>query len=964
MPTASHQACALRLAVLPLLAAACSHGAGSPGGAPPTDAAAASPLGDVPGLPVDANVSLQNLSGEVDVVRDTWGRPHIYATSATDAMRVEGYLVALDRTMQLEFYRRVAEGRLSEILSDLSASTVNLDITYRHIGLAREAQAEYSALPPGPVHDALDAYADGVTQGYQQIRSGAVKLPPGIEGSIPKTAFTDWTGVDSLAVARFETYELSYDADLDVANQAFFEAARSTFTATDPHPAIAQRAGLERDLFRFAPADPATTTTGYPTGTGHPVAPTHPLPGPVVSSGPSGLSTVAGYLGAMKTMRRMFKRAGFGSNDWAIAPSRSATGHSLVASDPHLSLSAPAVFWPVSIQVKAPAGGDASGNLDLGGIAFPGIPGIILGHNDNIAWGATVAGYDVSDAYSEQVTPDGTGVIFNGKTVAFQTIQEVIKLQSGAPVVYNVQIVPQHGPILPNIVGGQVVPADPKKGAISIKWTGLQATHELEAIFSLLAATDVDSARTALGSFGVGAQNWMIGDTSGNILWTSHAIVPTRDRRAFQWDAATYKGNLPCFVLPGDGTTEWTGALADDLVPWIKNPSAGYMSTANNDPIGNTLDNDPSNDTLPDGTPMYLACTYDLGFREGKIHKRIEAHTAPLATTDLSTIQGDEASSMGTALTPALVSALENAAAEQKMPGTHPDLTTVVHDPTYSVATMKTVHDLMVSWGAAGYLASSGVNPDDNTPLPATGASAAQASASQATLIFNAWHVRLLNRTFDDELGKMGASYSDQQQESRAIVRLVTGNPTTFATYNAATKDSSLWDDLGTPTVVESRQDRMVRAMLDALADLAKVAGPDITKYRWGARHTLTFEALLPLWTNLSIPPATDPIFGTTGFPRHGDSYSIDAADYAFVGLGTPFDFTYGAGPTQRFVIDMDPAGPKEVNTLPGGEIWNPESPHFADEAELWRRNQVHPVPFLLADVIANKESRTRFSPQ
>jgi penicillin G amidase len=268
-----------------------------------------------------------------------------------------------------------------------------------------------------------------------------------------------------------------------------------------------------------------------------------------------------------------------------------------------------------------------------------------------------------------------------------------------------------------------------------------------------------------------------------------------------------------------------------------------------------------------------------------------------------------------------------------------------------------------VAWGAAGYLASSGVDPDDNTPLPAGGATAAQASASEATLIFNAWHVRLLNRTFDDELGKMGASYSDQQEESRAIVRLVNGNPTTFATYDPATKDSSLWDDLGTPAVVESRQDRMVRAMLDALADLAKVAGSDLSKYRWGAIHTLTFQALLPLWSNLSIPPSGDPVFGTTGFPRHGDSYNIDAADYSFVALGTPFDFTYGAGPTQRFVIDMDPAGPKEVNTLPGGEIWNPDSPHFADEAELWRRNQVHAVPFLLADVVANKESRTLFSP-
>jgi penicillin amidase len=928
----------------------------------PSGTGGGSPLGDLPDLPIDTRITLANLAGPVDVVRDKYGRPHIYATSAADAMRVEGYLVALDRTMQLEFYRRVAEGRLSEILSNLSPLAVDIDIAYRHIGLARTAKAEYDALSAGPLKDAVDAYADGVTQAFQQIRSGDAHLPSGLLGIQP-SIFTDWTAVDSLAIARFQTYELSYDADGDIANEAFFAAARSTFTAADPDPATAKRAGLERDLFRFAPADPATTTTGYPLlGGGRHRAP-H-ASGPAKPSKESALLTAAsGYLQAMGVTRSMFKRAGFGSNNWAIAPSRSATGHSLVASDPHLSLSAPSVFWPVSIEVKAPAGGDSSGDLSVAGIAFPGIPAIILGHNRNIGWGATVAGYDVSDAYQEVLTPDGKAVMFNGSPVPLQTVDEVINLQSGPPLTYTVQVVPHHGPIVPNIVNHQVVPPDPAAGAISIRWTGLQPTHELEAVFGLLASTDVDAARTALKGFGVGGQNWMLGDTSGHILWTSHVLVPRRDRRAFQWDAAAYKGTLPCFVLPGDGTAEWTGYLADDLVPWEKDPAAGYISTANNDPIGNTLDNDPSNDTLPDGTPMYLACTYDLGFREGKIHHRIEGHTAPLAPADLSAIQGDEQSSMGTQLTPTLVAALERAQAEQKTPGTHPDLTAIVTDPAYDPAKIQAVHDLLVAWGAAGYPASSGMSPDDNTPLPASGATAPEATAAQAALIFNAWQVRLYTRVFGDELAKMKRGFNDDQQESRAILRLVLADPTTLATYDAATGDSSLWDDLGTPSVVESRYERMVRAMLDALGDLAKTDGPDITKYRWGAHHRLTFAPLLPIWPTLAIPPGDDTVFGATGFPRHGDRYSIDAGDFAFVAVGSPFDFTYGAGPTQRFVVDLDPAGPRAVNALPGGVIWDPDSPHFRDEAELWRRNQTHPVPYLLPDVIAAKESRTLVSP-
>jgi penicillin amidase len=955
------------LAVLGLGLAACSSDA--PVTKPkPGDG---SPLGVVEGLPIDDHLTLENMAGKVDVVRDKYGRPHIYATSTNDAMRVEGYLVALDRTMQLEFYRRVSEGRLSEILSDLTSDTIDLDISYRHIGLARTAKAQYDALPPGDVKDAMDAYADGVTQAFRKIRSGAARLPQGLIG-IPPEAFTDWTAVDSLAIGRFQTYELSFDADVDLRNQSFFDAARTLFTAADPDPAVAKRAGLERDLMRFAPADPATTTTGYPTlppkhAHAHPSTPALVHASVAAARGGGAvererhrrshelLGTATGYLAAMQKMRAMFTRAGFGSNNWAVSGSRSATGHALVASDPHLSLSAPAVFWPVSMQVKAPAGGDPKNDLEVAGIAFPGIPAIILGHNAHIAWGATVAGYDVSDAYAETLTPDGKSVIFNGKPVAIETVDEEIKLQSGPPVLYKVQVVPHHGPIVPTIdANHQVSPADPAKGAISIKWTGLEATHEIEAVLKLLRVSDVDAAREALKGFGVGGQNWMLGDTSGHILWTSHVNVPIRDPRAFKWDAQTYQGTLPCFVLPGDGTSEWTGFLGDDLVPWAKDPAAGFISTANNDPIGDTLDNDPSNDQLPDGTPMYLACSYDIGFREGKIHKRIQDHKDPFTTDDLSKIQGDEQSSMGTALAPVLVAAIESAQAEATTPGTHPDLSAVVKDAGYVPATIKAVHDLLVAWGAAGgYAASSGINPDDDQPLPASGATALEAANSQATLIYNAWQVRLLNRTFGDELGKLGVGL-DSQTEAKALLRLVQADPATLATFDAATGDSSLWDDLGTPAVVESRQERMIRALLDALGDL----GPDVSKYRWGAKHTLTFTALLPFWNTLSIPPAGDPIF-TTGFPRHGDRFSIDAADYDFVGVGSALDFTYGAGPTQRFVVDLDPAGPRAFNALPGGEIWDPISVHFADEAELWRRNQTHAIPFLLADVVAAKENRT-----
>lgn len=916
------------------------------------------PLGERDDLPVDAELAVQNLDAKVDVVRDKWGRPHIYARSVDDAMRVEGYLVAVDRGVQMDFFRRVSEGRLAEILSDASASVIDQDIALRHVGLARAAQAQWDALPEGEVRSALLAFADGVTQAFRKIREGDIRLPSGLI-ALSRDAFTDWTPVDSLAIGRLQTYLLSYDADTDLGNQRFFDAARSGFQASDPDPEIARRSGILRDIFRFAPADPATTVKGYPGSASAPkkVSASKGLPAQRDLKKPISLAPVTRYLDAMAGFRRQFTRDGFGSNNWAVARERSATGHALVASDPHLSLSSPAVFWPVTIEVKT--GTDASKDLVAAGLAFPGIPAIILGHNANVAWGATVAGYDVSDAFAETLTADGKAVVFQGKEVPLETIDEVIKLQNGSSITYRVQVVPHHGPLVPTIDDThQVLPADPAAGAISIRWTGMKPTREIEAVFDLLRSKDVHEAREALKSFGVGAQNWMLGDTSGKIAWTSHAQVPVRDPRAFQWDAAKYQGTLPCLVLPGDGTAEWTSFLDDDLVPWAAEPAAGYLSTANNDPIGDTLDNDPSNDTLPDGTPMFLACSFDIGFREGKIQRGLESHAEPLAPEDLSALQGDEKSSMGEKLAPALIAAIDRGLEESASPGKHPDLSEVVKDPIWDAALIKTCRDLLADWGSeGGYRASSGVNPDDNQPLPESGDTAAEVKNARATLLFNAWMVRAMSRVLDDEFGHMQARLGHERKAS-ALLRLMLADPGTLATWDAAAGDSALFDDLGTPDVRESRHERVLRALLDALGAL----GTDVASYRWGAHHTLRFGALLPFWGSLSIPSTGDGTF-IQGFPRHGDSFSVDACEYSFVSGTQDLDFSYDSGPVQRFVVDLDPAGPRVVNALPGGVVWDPLSPHYADEAELWRRNQTHPVPFLLDEVIAAKESRTLVSP-
>lgn len=932
-----------------MLAAAVVATAGCNGDMVPIDPRDDAPLGY--SLPVDEEIRLSGLDGPVDAVRDEWGRTHIYATTVHDAMLAQGYLVARDRHLQLDFYRRVASGRLAEVLGALDPSLVEMDIGFRQLGLHRVAKEIYER-SDGEARAILEAYASGVSQLYAELQAGTRAFPEGIQFYEPQH-LTPWEPADCLTMGRLQSWLLSYEDDTP--NQELLDDLQATFRGDDADPAVALRAGIERDYLRFGPPDHATV---IPSLDDVGVRSLELVPARRAPVAAAALARGERYRAALERARRWFAPSDdFGSNNWAIAGVRSKSGRALLASDPHLSLSSPAVFWPVAIHVAhrppagPPDGGPPPRDLHVNGLAFAGIPGVILGHNENVAWGATVTGYDVTDIYAEELTSDGSAVVFEGREVALETVEERILDGNGGEVIYPLQIVPHHGPIVPTIVGGQVQPPDPAVGALSVRWTGFEPTADLDAITGLMYAADVDEARAALEAFAVGSQNWMLADTSGNILWTSHSLVPYRDEAALAWHPETYSGLLPCLVLPGDGTAEWKGYWADDAVPWAKNPGAGYLATANNDQVGGTLDNDPSNDRQRDGKSGYLACAFDPGFRQGRIQERIEGHGAPLDLDDLAAIQGDHRSPLGARLVPQLLVAIENAEL-QRTAGGFPDLAEVVADPGYDAELVAQALALLEAWGSAhDYAAASGIAPDDNQPLLA---SQPEAQAAQATLLFNAWLVRFLPRVFADELARVGRPNGSNHYVA-AIFHLLESDPAALATYDAATGDSALWDDLDTPAI-ESRQERMVRALLDALAWLGASAGP-VEGWRWGAFHTITFEALAPVF-NLAIPSPSDDVF-TKGFPRHGDMHNVDACHYS---LRRPLDgepdFSYGSGPAQRFVIELEPGAVRARNALPGGAVWDKASPHFADEAELWRRNQTHPLPFYLDEVLAAAETR------
>jgi penicillin amidase len=234
-------------------------------------------------------------------------------------------------------------------------------------------------------------------------------------------------------------------------------------------------------------------------------------------------------------------------------------------------------------------------------------------------------------------------------------------------------------------------------------------------------------------------------------------------------------------------------------------------------------------------------------------------------------------------------------------------------------------------------------------------------------MVFEAAMIPLFKRVLDDEIQAMNKAHGknihwDKMVQWKGLIRIVE-KPEALATADA-TGESVLWDDMTTAGVTESKDFDLVMSMLDGLDFVTKTLGTDATKWTWGTLHTIRFDTMVSgTGGQLSIPPDGDTKF-PHGYPRHGDEQVVDRSDFGLGGDGYTFSFNYGDGPAQRFVGEMDPAGPKSHNALPGGNIWQPGNPHFDDEAQMWRHNVNAPVNFAATDVAGAAEERIDLTPQ
>ncbi|MBL9013154.1 MAG: penicillin acylase family protein [Myxococcales bacterium] len=938
-------------------------------------------VGPFDNLPLDGDFVLpeSGLVEPVHVARDRYGVAHISARTVGDAAFVQGYVMAHDRLPQMDILRRFGAGTLSELFGSLDPSVIDTDLEMRQhrmkpIATATWAKLQASSDPADQqIVTLLSRFADGVNAYAAAIRTdqnptGTWKLHDDILTSFDPTRFAPWSPIDSLVLGRFQAFALSYTAPFEIDITELMQKLDAKFAApaAGDGAAVVARTGITRDILRLAPVGKVPTIDGFPnvasdSGTRSDGSSTTARTTSSVTAGaaprrpsvPDALFDQAraafsrdirnGPFGSLGP--RAFMQPYAGSNNWAVGPSRTGADVALLATDQHLQLPNPSIFYPTHLTITSDS---ADVETDVLGVTFPGIPGVILGTNGHLAWSGTVSYHDVNDVYLEQITPCGGGscVTFNGAQVPIQTFTETIEIGTLGTILdrrtVTYEVVPHHGPIVPIIdkVNHTLVPRT-AGSAMSIKYTGYGETYEIRAIWKLAHAKTVEDGFRALADFSYGSQNWTMIDDQLNIGWTTQAAVPVRAAAAHSWNLdANPSGLAPFLVLPGDGSAEWQGTMSTRYIPHAINPQPprDYIATANADPVGATFDNDPLNQPMVDGRPLYVGVTYAAGVRQERISQLIEQRGVGITVEDMARIQHDTTSNVGAKLVPAVLAALSRL---HSTAGAPPDVAPYLASlGATDRARLETARTLLAAW----------------TFATSTGGRA----GSAATSIFNVWVHFFLGNSLGDELSSVGLDLFgyDDNFLFRILYELLV-NPGSFV-QSAQSGQPIVCDDMATSGTDDSCTVVILRSLVQAMAHLeTQFPGVAPSQWDWGKLHRLKIDPLFPN-TALSLPPGDEP-----GFPKPGDMFAVNRSDTSWSGL----DFSQSQdGPAQRFLAiarknSLGESTPIEVKwALPGGVIYDPSSRHYRDLLDEYSLKERHfDAPFSVEQITASGESRWVF---
>ncbi|MFD5224089.1 penicillin acylase family protein [Microbacterium sp. NPDC058342] len=588
-------------------------------------------------------LTLKGLEQTVTVQRDDRGIPTITASSTDDLFFAQGFTHAQDRFFEMDFRRHVTSGRVAEMFG---ASQVATDSFLRTLGWRAVAEQEVEALDD-TTRGYYEAYADGVNA-YLASHSGAdLSLEYAVLGlQNPDYEPEPWEPADSVAWLKAMAWDLRTNIE-DETDRALLAARLGAAGETD-----AEAQALIEKIYPSYPFDrnpvivpKISTADALPTGT----APAS-YSGDAQPRVTDALTTVDWQQadGVVEAASMLLGGAGegIGSNSWVVSGDLTESGMPLLANDPHLGAALPSVWYQVQLKCEKVS---QECPFDVGGFSFSGLPGVIIGHNAEIAWGFTNLTTDVADLYIEKV--EGDEYWRDGAREPLEIEKDVIKVAGGDDVPLTIRRT-VHGPIISGLTddftaiaddpvaesGDEVLSvqgaAEVPEGevAVSLRWTALDPGTTSTAIFALNTARDFTEFRRAASLFDVPAQNLVYADLEGNIGYQAPGRLPVR---------GAGDGWLP---QPGwDSSYDWTGFIPFDELPVSYNPPEGYIVTANNA-------------IVTDDYEHFLSRDWDHGYRAGRIAHLIERRAAahPLTAQDLRDIQMDDESWIGKQLAVAM----------------------------------------------------------------------------------------------------------------------------------------------------------------------------------------------------------------------------------------------------------------------------------------------------------------------
>ncbi len=506
---------------------------------------------------VDGSVQLAGLKSEVVIRRDVYGVPHISALSQEDLFIAQGYVMAQDRLWQMDVVRRAASGRLSEIVGPLALGS---DRNFRTLGL-KEAADRDATLLDADERTLLEAYARGVNLYIEGHRD---RLP--IEFTMLRYEPEPWRPADTLLIVgyMYQTLTSTWRADLarlDASKRLGKERAAFLFNDDSPyqHPIVGM-AVIPVDKTR-RPASNATQNEA-PTS----AAQSHAMPPADLTPGENGWSLAKGILDEFDDE----VRAAFGSNNWVVDGTHTASGKPLLANDTHLAFGVPDIWYMIHLTVD---------NWNAEGFTLPGAPGIVIGHNKSIAWGFTNDGADVQDLYEETFNPANMAEYrVNGQWVAAQVRHETILVKGEAALHLEVKVT-RHGPIV----------SPQGRSGYALRWTATEPGGLARSYFKIQFANNWQEFRENLRDAFGPAQNAVYADKTGHIGFIVAARIPIR--KCAEWPPAgsPLPANVPCGAapMPGEnGDYEWQGYIPFDELPQVLDPAGGIFATANSQVVG------------------------------------------------------------------------------------------------------------------------------------------------------------------------------------------------------------------------------------------------------------------------------------------------------------------------------------------------------------------------------------------